>query len=358
MLEVDSVGVFSSKKIIKFDKAKNLMSTLKKNGKKVGLCHGGFDLLHPGHIKHFEAAKKICDILIVSITSDRYVSARKDTGRPIFTDKLRAYSIASLEFVDYVVISDFKRATEPIKQLKPSYYVKGPDFIHKTTPGITEERQAIKDAGGEIKYTKEPVLSTTKIIDYVKDNINREKILLIIDRDGTLINENDFLGKEDNWKEKLTLNKDVVDSISYIQTKNKSVAMVISNQAGVARGYFDCERVEEMNEYLDLLLKKNRITINNWQYCPDVDKDYAEKTPIDFKKDYTKKKTKRKPDTVMVLDGLKELKMKLEDFSKIIVFGDRHEDKGIAEKLNAEYINVKGKSYKDLISEYHGIIKQ
>jgi rfaE bifunctional protein nucleotidyltransferase chain/domain len=356
MLDIDSIESFTSNKILSFSKAKNQISNFKKNGKKVGLCHGGFDLLHPGHMKHFEAAKKICDILFVSITSDKYVSKRKDTGRPIFTDKLRAYSIASVEFVDYVIISDYKLATDVIHHLKPSFYIKGPDFIHKTTPGITAERKAIKDVGGEIKYTRDPVLSTTKIVDYIKNNINRDKVLLIIDRDGTLIHENDFIGKDKNWRENISLNKDVVDSISNIQTKYNTVALVISNQAGVARGYFNCKRVEEINNYINSLLKKNHITIHNWQYCPDVDKDYADKTPIDFKKEFIKKKTKRKPSTDMVFDGLKSLKMELKEFSKIIIFGDRHEDEGIAEKLNAHYIDVKNKDYNDLILEYKKIM--
>lgn len=356
MLDVDSVESFTSKKILNFTKAKSQISNFKKNGKKVGLCHGGFDLLHPGHMKHFEAAKKLCDILFVSITSDKYITKRKDSGRPIYTEKLRAYSIASIEFVDYVVISDFKLATEIIQYLKPTFYIKGPDFIKKTTPGITAERKAINESGGEIRYTTEPVLSTTKIIDYIKNNINREKILLIIDRDGTLINKNDFLGKEEDWKKNLTINKDVVDSISYIQTKNNTVALVITNQAGVARGYFNCKRVEEINNYIDSLLKKNHITIHSWRYCPDVDKDYADKTPIDFKAEFIKKKTKRKPSADMVFDSLKGLDMNLEDFNKIIVFGDRHEDEGIAEKLNAHYIDVKNKDFNDLILIYKKIM--
>lgn len=358
MLDVYSTELFNSKKILSYPKAKKQISSFKKNGKKVGLCHGGFDLLHPGHMKHFEAAKKLCDILFVSITTDRYVSKRKNTGRPIYTEKLRAYSIASVEHVDHVVISDFKLASEIISSLQPTYYIKGPDFIHKTTPGITAERKAIKQAGGEIKYTTEPVLSTTKIIDYIKDNINRERILLVIDRDGTLINKNVFLGKEKDWKKKLTLKKSVVDVISNIQTKSNAVALVITNQAGVARGYFDCCRVEEINKHLDSLLKKNHIKINNWQYCPDVDKEYADKTPIDFKKEFIKKKTRRKPSIDMVSDSLKELKMKPEDFNKIIVFGDRHEDEGIAKNLKADYIDVNNKKYDDLISEYNKIIKR
>lgn len=120
MIDIDSKEHFISRKILSLTEAEKLISKLKENGKKVGLCHGGFDLLHPGHIKHFESAKELCDILIVSITSDKNVSRRKNSGRPIFTDKLRAYAVAAIEFVDYVIVSDFKHAIEPINLLNQS----------------------------------------------------------------------------------------------------------------------------------------------------------------------------------------------------------------------------------------------
>ncbi len=358
MLDIDSIELFTSRKILKIERAGKIVSKFKKEGKKVGLCHGGFDLLHPGHIKHFESAKKMCDILIVSITSDKNVSRRKNSGRPIFTDKLRAYAVAAIEFVDYVIVSDFKHAIDPINLLKPSFYIKGPDFIYKTTPGITSERKVIGEIDGEIKYTRDPTLSTTKIIDYIKGKVSSIRVLLIIDRDGTIIENDDFLGKNDNWKEDVKLNKNVVDFLSYVQTKINPVNIVITNQAGVARGYFDCKRVEVINAYIGELLRKNHIMINNWQYCPDVDLDYAEKTMFDFKKEFTKKKTKRKPSTDMVYNALKELKMKLNDFNLMIVIGDRHEDEGLAERLHAQYIDVKEKNYDVLVEEFESKINK
>jgi rfaE bifunctional protein nucleotidyltransferase chain/domain len=353
MFEIDSMKGYTSKKTIPFQKAKQLITILTKEKKKVGLCHGGYDLLHPGHIKHFESAKKLCDVLFVSVTSDRFVSERKGAGRPIFNEKLRAYSIAALESVDYVVISDFKRATEVIIRLKPSYYIKGPDFVQKTTPGITEERNAIKNNGGVMKYTRDPTMSTTKIIEYIKHHVHREKLLFIVDRDGTLIEEQEFLGKGNRWKDQVTLNTHVVDFLSFVQTKFDTILLVVTNQAGVAQGYFDCKRVEEVNAYIDGLLRKNRVTVHNWQYCPDVDKDYAEKmTNLSFKQAFTKQKTKRKPSTEMVIDALKELQMKLPEFTSVIVIGDRHEDAGLATHLHAPYIDVKGKTIDTLIEEF------
>lgn len=171
MLNVERVGKYKSDKILPLSNAKELIAKLKLRGKKVGMCHGGFDLLHPGHIKHFESAKKLCDVLFVSITSDRFVASRKGSGRPIYTEKLRAYSIASIKYVDYVVISNFNTGIEVIKLLKPSYYIKGPDYHNKNEQEINAEREAVDYVGGKIKYTKDSKLSTTDMIEYIKNKI-------------------------------------------------------------------------------------------------------------------------------------------------------------------------------------------
>ncbi|MBI3026877.1 adenylyltransferase/cytidyltransferase family protein [Candidatus Woesearchaeota archaeon] len=167
-----SLKNFKSKKILDLAAAKTKIFRIKGRGKTAGLCHGGFDLLHPGHIRHFESAKKLCDCLFVSVTSDRFVSKLKGNGRPIFTDKLRAYAVAGIEFVDYVVISDFKTGVEVIRLLRPSYYIKGPDYIDKNDMALKEEISAINSVGGAIKYTNDPKFSTTKIIKYIKEHFD------------------------------------------------------------------------------------------------------------------------------------------------------------------------------------------
>src|SRR3989344_8635732 len=105
MLIVPSINLFNSPKIISLPVAAEITKQVKMKGGTVGICHGGFDLLHPGHIKHFESAKKICDTLVVSVTSDRFVTSRKGDGRPVFAEQLRAYAIANLSVVDFVVIT-------------------------------------------------------------------------------------------------------------------------------------------------------------------------------------------------------------------------------------------------------------
>ena len=86
-------------------------------------CHGVFDLLHIGHIKYFEEAKSLGDILFVSITSDKFVN--KGAGRPFFSEQLRCEAVSALKFVDFVTINNNENASDLIKIIKPNIYVKG-----------------------------------------------------------------------------------------------------------------------------------------------------------------------------------------------------------------------------------------
>lgn len=169
MLPVNNIEIYSVENIVTIKDASGLIKKFKEKGKKIGLCHGKFDILHPGHVKHFESAKKLCDILFVSLTTDSFVKIWRGENRPIFNEKLRAYMIANIKSVDYAIICNFKTGMEMIYKIKPSFYIKGPDCINEDSSQINEERKAIKDVGGEIKYTKDTTLSTTGIIDYIKN---------------------------------------------------------------------------------------------------------------------------------------------------------------------------------------------
>ena len=107
-------------KNIKFLK-KKLLSFPRK--KKVILCHGVFDVVHPGHIRHLAYAKTKADILIVSITADKFIT--KGIYRPHIPQNLRALNLAAFEMVDYVVVDDNPNSHKIIKDLKPDYFAKG-----------------------------------------------------------------------------------------------------------------------------------------------------------------------------------------------------------------------------------------
>ncbi len=156
----------TNSKILSLDDLAVVIDNLKKQGKSVAHCHGCFDLLHLGHIKHFEAAKNAADVVIVTITPDRFVN--KGPGRPVFNETLRMEAIAALQAVDYVALNKWETAIETIKILKPSFYVKGQDYKDREqdlTKNIYLEEDAVKSVGGEIYFTEEIVFSSSTLIN-------------------------------------------------------------------------------------------------------------------------------------------------------------------------------------------------
>ena len=153
-------------KIKTLDELSGIISALKKEAKTIVQCHGVFDLLHPGHIRHLEAAKQEGDVLVVTLTEDTY--ATKGPGRPAFNQHLRAESIAALECVDYVAINEWPTSIETIKKLKPDVYVKGSDYVNEKedlTGKIRDEEEAIRSVGGRIHFTDEITFSSTKLLN-------------------------------------------------------------------------------------------------------------------------------------------------------------------------------------------------
>ena len=103
--------------IIKLEELPKQLS--KSSSQTIGLCHGVFDLLHIGHIKYFQEAKSLCDILVVTLTQDKFVN--KGPGRPAFNENLRAEAIAALECVDYVAINQWPTAIDTLKIIKTRF---------------------------------------------------------------------------------------------------------------------------------------------------------------------------------------------------------------------------------------------
>ncbi len=147
-------------------KIKVKVKLLRKNNKTIGLCHGVFDLLHYGHLVHFEAAKKNCDYLFVSITSDQYIN--KGPGRPIHSNSERLHFLKNLRFVDYAFIAKGESGIDSIDLIKPNFYFKGNDyknnFLDKTKK-IFQEINAVKKNKGKIIYTDEKEMSSSNIIN-------------------------------------------------------------------------------------------------------------------------------------------------------------------------------------------------
>lgn len=152
-----------SKKIVPISTLKKILS---KKKYKSSLVHGVFDVLHIGHKRYFEEAKSFSDILIVSITVDKFVN--KGPSRPIFNHNLRAEMLSSLACVDFIVLSENETAVNIINQLKPSFYVKGDDYkdLKKDlSKNIYKEKAAVEKNNGKMIFTDDIQFSSSNIIN-------------------------------------------------------------------------------------------------------------------------------------------------------------------------------------------------
>ena len=153
----------STSHIKTFDEIKTLASKLHSQGKKIVFTNGCFDILHVGHVKYLEVAKSYGDVLILGLNADSSVRKLKGPTRPINTQDDRAYILASLESVDYVVILEEETPYELIKLIKPHVLVKGGDYEGKEVVGqdIADELKLVQFVDGK---------STTNTIKRIQEN--------------------------------------------------------------------------------------------------------------------------------------------------------------------------------------------
>ncbi len=153
-------SLFKSPKIKSLRQLKRLVSEAKQKGKRVVLANGCFDLIHVGHIRYLEAAKKKGDVLIVALNSDRSVSQLKGPARPLLPAEERAFILSSFWFVDYVIIFDESRVDNLLRQLQPDVHVKGSDYRRSTVP----ERETAKQLGIKVAIVGGPKIRSTSTI--------------------------------------------------------------------------------------------------------------------------------------------------------------------------------------------------
>jgi rfaE bifunctional protein nucleotidyltransferase chain/domain len=163
----------SAAKIIPFETAPALFKELRTAGKRIVQSHGIFDLIHPGHILHLEEARSLGDVLVVTLTADKFV--KKGPGRPIFKEQLRLRSLAAMSCVDYVVLMPFTGAVEAIQCVRPHVYCRGkeyedPDFdTEGTIPG---EIATVKKVGGQVRFIGSIKYSSTKLLNQHFDHLS------------------------------------------------------------------------------------------------------------------------------------------------------------------------------------------
>ena len=153
----------AARKILALEEVARRLEAPRHDGRTIVHCHGCFDLLHIGHIRHLQAARAMGNLLVVTVTADEYVD--KGEGRPVFGEELRAESLAALECVDFVSITAWPTAVEAIRLLRPDYYVKGQAAEAGDSPRLRLEIAMVRTVGGDVRFTHEAVFSSTALLN-------------------------------------------------------------------------------------------------------------------------------------------------------------------------------------------------
>ncbi len=200
-------------KIKSIDELCNIINDLRLKNKIV-MCHGCWDIIHPGHLRHLMYAKEQADILIASLTTDKYITKGED--RPYIPEELRAINLAALEMVDYVIVDDNPTPIENILKIKPDFFCKGFEYNEKLNSKTKEEMDIVSSYGGKILFSPgDIVYSSTKLLSIHKPKLSIEKLLVIMESEG--ITFDDLLNTLHKFKEiKVHVIGDtIVDKYSY-----------------------------------------------------------------------------------------------------------------------------------------------
>jgi rfaE bifunctional protein nucleotidyltransferase chain/domain len=154
-------------KIIDMNELAQRARQLRAAERKLVATNGCFDLLHVGHVRYLQAARRLGDVLTVGLNGDRSVRELKGSGRPINNEHDRAEVLAALECVDFVAIFPEMRATEFILAAQPAIYAKGGDYTSETLNA--EERAALQEVGAEIRIIPfEKGYSTSLLLEQLR----------------------------------------------------------------------------------------------------------------------------------------------------------------------------------------------
>jgi rfaE bifunctional protein kinase chain/domain len=151
---------------------------------RVIMCHGVFDVVHPGHVRHLLYAKSKADVLVCSLTADKHIT--KGAHRPHIPQELRAANLAAFEMVDYVVIDMNDKPLPNIGIIQPDYFAKGFEYTSAGMPPKTaEEAAVVQSYGGEMIFTPgDIVYSSSSLINLAPPSVQYEKLQLVMERYG------------------------------------------------------------------------------------------------------------------------------------------------------------------------------
>lgn len=239
-------------------------------GLKIGFTCGAFDVLHAGHVDYLQKARELCDRLIVAVNSDHSIHVYKGLLRPIVAEEHRLFVISSLSCVDAVILMNDTRPARLIGLLQPDIYVKGGDYRSEQLRSAS----VVESYGG--RCTVLPIeykISTTQIIHRILELSTHATAkapsyqalsgLILLDRDGTLIDNVSFLKDPD----RVRLRPGVGEGLRLLQDAGFGL-VIITNQQGIGLGYFDYDDFVAVNSEMLRQLAPFGVRISRFYFCP------------------------------------------------------------------------------------------
>jgi len=227
-------------KIITVEELVGILGPRPRN-RKVILCHGTFDVVHPGHIRHLMYAKEKADILVASVTCDEHI--KKANFRPFVPEQLRALNLAALDMVDYIVIDSEETPLRILEQIQPDYFAKGYEYVKDGLPPRTQAEKDVLDGyGGEFIFTPgDVVYSSSKLIESSPPNIAAEKLIALLDAEGLSFDRLTEVLSSFKDKRIHVIGDTIVDSYTQTtmiggQTKTPTISVRYENQTNFVGG--------------------------------------------------------------------------------------------------------------------------
>ena len=297
----------------------------------MGFTSGSFDLIHSTHIEVLKKAKDLCDVLVVGLNSDESIRKYKGKDRPIRDEEERLAVLSAFEYIDYVFFFDEKNNNRNIEELKPDVYIKGGDYDKSKLSSA----QLVESYGGKVIVLKTPThISTTSIVDSILDKRINKIVsdkheysgLVLLDRDGVINEEIDYLHKVEDLK----LVDGAAEAIAKLNNRNYAVA-VVSNQPGIKMNLHTKEQTFAINREIVKAVHKKKARIDKFYSCPDINCESKYKKPNPF----------------MLSEAIEDFN--LLDDENIYVIGDSRSDAKAAKNIGLKSIGVKtGKALKDV----------
>jgi len=205
------------------------------------MCHGVFDVVHPGHVRHLLYAKSKADILIASLTADRHI--KKGLHRPHVPQDLRAVNLAAFEMVDYVVIDRNDKPLAILATIQPDYFAKGFEYnANGLSPNTAEEAKVVEAYGGEILFTPGDVIySSSALIRLAPPSVKLETIQILMEREQITFDHLHKVLSQLSGKHVHVVGDTIIDTYTYCtmiggQTKTPTISVLYQQRTDYVGG--------------------------------------------------------------------------------------------------------------------------